>query len=69
MSRSKRKDKAEVANEDPLTGAPGAHPVGVALGATGGAAAGAAVGRWEPRWEPPSAGSPAAWPARERPRP
>ncbi len=32
------------ANEDPLTGAPGAHPVGVAVGATGGAAAGAAVG-------------------------
>jgi hypothetical protein len=42
MSKSKRKQKD--ANEDPLTGAAGAHPVGVALGATGGAAAGAAVG-------------------------
>jgi hypothetical protein len=44
MSRSTRKQKADDANEDPLTGAAGAHPVGVALGATGGAAAGAAVG-------------------------
>jgi hypothetical protein len=33
------------ANEDPITGEPGAHPVGVGLGtAAGGAAAGAAVG-------------------------
>ena len=31
-------------NRDPLSGAPGAHPVGVGVGATGGAAAGAAVG-------------------------
>lgn len=31
-------------HEDPLTGAHGAHPIGVALGASGGAAAGAAVG-------------------------
>jgi hypothetical protein len=44
MSRSSRKIKTEDLNEDPLTGAPGAHPVGVAMGATGGAAAGAAVG-------------------------
>lgn len=44
MSRSKRRAKPEDVNEDPLTGAAGAHPVGVALGATGGAAAGAAVG-------------------------
>jgi phage tail tape-measure protein len=32
------------ANRDPLTGAPGAHPVGVGAGAAGAGAAGAAVG-------------------------
>ena len=32
------------ANRDPLSGAPGAHPVGVGLGAAGGGAAGAAIG-------------------------
>jgi hypothetical protein len=32
------------ANRDPLSGAPGAHPVGVGAGAAGGAAAGAAIG-------------------------
>ena len=32
------------ANRDPLSGAPGAHPVGTGVGAAGGAAAGAAVG-------------------------
>jgi len=32
------------ANRDPITGAPGAHPVGAGVGAAGGAAAGAAVG-------------------------
>jgi hypothetical protein len=31
-------------NPDPLTGASGAHPIGVGVGATGAAAAGAAVG-------------------------
>jgi len=31
-------------NQDPITGAPGSHPVGTAVGATGGAAAGAAIG-------------------------
>ncbi|ADV28533.1 hypothetical protein Psesu_2705 [Pseudoxanthomonas suwonensis 11-1] len=31
-------------NRDPVTGAPGAHPVGVGVGGTGGAVAGAAVG-------------------------
>ncbi|MBL8797282.1 MAG: hypothetical protein JNM56_25490, partial [Planctomycetia bacterium] len=31
-------------NPDPLTGEPGAHPVGVGLGTTAGAAAGAAIG-------------------------
>ena len=45
MSKTDNKKGATLdANEDPLTGAPGAHPVGVAVGATGGAAAGAAVG-------------------------
>jgi len=32
------------ANRDPLTGAPGAHPVGTGLGSAGGAGAGAAIG-------------------------
>lgn len=32
------------ANRDPITGSPGAHPVGTGVGATGGAAAGAAIG-------------------------
>jgi hypothetical protein len=41
----KEKDTREPdANRDPLTGAPGAHPVGVGVGAAGGATAGAAVG-------------------------
>lgn len=31
-------------NADPITGEPGAHPVGTGVGAAGGAAAGAAVG-------------------------
>jgi hypothetical protein len=38
-------DRGHDANRDPLSGAPGAHPVGVGAGAlTGGAAAGAATG-------------------------
>ncbi len=32
------------ANRDPISGAPGAHPVGVGVGAAGGGAMGAAVG-------------------------
>lgn len=32
------------ANEDPITGAPGSHPVGTGLGAAGAGAAGAAIG-------------------------
>jgi hypothetical protein len=36
--------EAQRANRDPMTGAPGAHPVGVGVGATTGGAAGAAVG-------------------------
>jgi len=31
-------------NRDPITGAPGSHPVGTGLGSAGGAAAGAAIG-------------------------
>src|SRR5215213_11818884 len=31
-------------NRDPITGAPGSHPVGTGVGAAGGGAAGAAVG-------------------------
>lgn len=31
-------------NADPITGTPGAHPVGTGVGAVGGAAAGAAIG-------------------------
>jgi hypothetical protein len=31
-------------NEDPITGEPGSHPVGVGVGTTGGAATGAAIG-------------------------
>lgn len=32
------------ANRDPITGAPGAHPVGTGIGAAGGGATGAAIG-------------------------
>lgn len=41
---SKREISDQDANRDPLTGAPGAHPVGTGVGAAGGAAAGAAIG-------------------------
>lgn len=37
-------DKGKDMNRDPITGAPGAHPVGVGAGTAGGALAGAAVG-------------------------
>ena len=44
MSRLKEKE-AKDANRDPITGAPGSHPVGTGLGAAaGGMAAGAAAG-------------------------
>lgn len=39
----KKTDK-EAANRDPITGTPGAHPVGVGTGAAAGGAAGAAIG-------------------------
>ena len=38
------KDARDDLNADPITGEPGAHPVGTGVGATGGAVAGAAVG-------------------------
>ena len=38
------KQRGTDANRDPITGTPGAHPVGTGIGATGGAAAGAAIG-------------------------
>ena len=38
------KDVRDDLNADPITGEPGAHPVGTGIGAAGGAAAGAAVG-------------------------
>lgn len=39
-----RPDEARDANRDPITGQPGAHPVGTGLGAAGAGAAGAAIG-------------------------
>ena len=44
MARDTYETEAERANRDPITGAPGAHPVGVGAGAASGGAAGAAVG-------------------------
>ena len=46
MNTSKTYDKKDKStNPDPITGAPGSHPIGTGLGAVaGGAAAGAAVG-------------------------
>lgn len=40
LENTRRPDR----NEDPITGEPGAHPVGVGMGTAGGAAAGAAIG-------------------------
>ncbi|HEV7302380.1 MAG TPA: hypothetical protein VGN72_23780 [Tepidisphaeraceae bacterium] len=40
----KRDDDKADANRDPISGSPGAHPVGVGLGAAGGGAAAAAAG-------------------------
>jgi hypothetical protein len=39
-----QKQENKQRNPDPITGAPGAHPVGVGIGTAGGAAAGAAIG-------------------------
>ena len=43
--KNRKTDEKRDANRDPITGAPGAHPVGTGIGAAaGGAATGAAVG-------------------------
>lgn len=44
MAERKGMDPNPDANRDPITGEPGAHPVGVGAGGAGGAAAGAAIG-------------------------
>jgi uncharacterized protein (TIGR02284 family) len=44
LSRGTTVGGADDLNRDPITGAPGAHPVGTGVGATGGALAGAAAG-------------------------
>lgn len=49
MARNDRDDRntkrlQDDANADPITGTPGAHPVGVGVGAVGGGATGAAIG-------------------------
>jgi hypothetical protein len=38
------RDKQPDANRDPITGAPGAHPIGTGVGAAAGGATGAAIG-------------------------
>src|SRR5689334_16296891 len=43
-STSERVEKSRDENRDPITGTPGAHPVGTGVGAAGGGAAGAAIG-------------------------
>ena len=62
-----RKTDDNPANRDPITGAPGSHPVGTAAGATSGGVAGAVVGTavggpvvglWVQRWAPSQVGSP-----------
>src|SRR5438128_1226937 len=42
--RKKQTSDVDPANRDPITGAPGAHPVGTGVGAAAGAATGAAIG-------------------------
>src|SRR3954471_9273816 len=44
MQNIEKKKLEKDDNRDPLTGAPGAHPVGVGVGAAGGGATGAAIG-------------------------
>jgi Glycine zipper len=44
MNNEKNKEAQPDANRDPITGAPGAHPVGVGVGSADGAAVGAVVG-------------------------
>ena len=44
MDNINRNEKVIHDNADPITGEPGSHPIGTAVGGTGGAAAGAAIG-------------------------
>ncbi len=44
MADNNAYDPTQDANRDPITGTPGAHPVGTGVGAAGGGVAGAAVG-------------------------
>ena len=44
MALKKSSQAPKDANPDPITGAPGSHPVGTGVGATGGGLAGAAIG-------------------------
>lgn len=44
VNKNIEKQEAHDMNRDPISGTPGAHPVGTGLGAAGGAVAGAAVG-------------------------
>src|SRR5688572_16142025 len=44
MADKLNKNKDRDLNPDPITGAPGSHPVGTGLGAAGAGAAGAAIG-------------------------
>jgi uncharacterized protein (TIGR02271 family) len=44
MAHSNENTHGRDSNPDPITGAPGAHPVGVGIGAAGGGATGAAIG-------------------------
>jgi hypothetical protein len=43
-NKNRESERGKDANRDPITGTPGAHPVGTGVGATGGGAAGAAIG-------------------------
>ncbi|HZN64239.1 MAG TPA: YsnF/AvaK domain-containing protein [Tepidisphaeraceae bacterium] len=44
MASDKRDTRGKDTNPDPITGAPGSHPVGTGIGAAGAGAAGAAIG-------------------------
>ena len=44
MAMADDRNRGKDSNPDPITGAPGSHPVGTGVGAAGGGAAGAAIG-------------------------
>lgn len=44
MADEKEESESNADNRDPLTDAPGSHPLGTGIGSAGGAAAGAAIG-------------------------